>query len=710
MAPYGAYVMTLIWPPFILLAACGLSMIAHLARRRAASAWRTTARAGSGGLHAAAASEGAAAPGRGRGSRTAVGRACADNPPPLHGAAGGGRRSGGLLSAPRLRVQLTPLPRVSLEFDPSSGGRRGSSSSSGRSRSRAGSGNGRAGSGGGNSAAADEPPLPSPTLSSFAQRQAPRPREPPPPGSASGGAATSAAAAACGQAAAAAPAGGPAEPASGAAVAPAAPPALVVDGRALPGARAAPGEATAALGADARPASRSEAAALAAAVTEAHLLQFGAMLGERSCLDALARGGLPGPVAGAPAPPAGAGAGAGAGAPDARSLYGAADAPGFWDGWEPIADEAAPGVLYRAWRRPLRRGLHLYHTRAVFLGVAPAQLRAFVHDDGARVAWDPTMARLAPASAGGAPAGGGESGVLLSVVRFPKPMAPRSYTGSAVRAAPAALLARAGHRGPAAELSMVYFEDSHVRAGFANLAVKKGLYPAALRFDRALRLHVCGGAAAAAGACGRRGGVFGSAPSSRRASCELPGDDRGAAVAAVVKAAAAAAAAAACTAGGRALRAAALALRAAAAVAGALWEAHARLAALLPRFELRLLRSLLATAAPCAAAMGIGASNGGGPRGRSLAAGGPAALSRHPPLSRPLFLLSHPIRGEPAAGGVRPPRRARALALPSSGASLWRRAARAAAALLAAPATGGGGSGAAAGSLRALGAPPRGPL
>ncbi|KIZ06867.1 hypothetical protein MNEG_1078 [Monoraphidium neglectum] len=342
------------------------------------------------------------------------------------------------------------------------------------------------------------------------------------------------------------------------------------------------------------------------------------MLGERSSRDALASAGLPGPVG-----------------PSAGALFGAADTAAFFGPWEPLIHERAPGggVLYWAWRRPLRRGLYLYLSRSVFPGVTPAQLRAFAHDDAWRVRWDRATASLGPAAPAleGEGAAGRESEVLAALVRFPAPMAPRAYTyarrvwpracdggcyalaracappggaaaaptravpvtdycsaaviraaagAGAAAAAAAAAAANGGEGGgAAAEMILVYFEDSLARTSIVNLGVRKGLWPAMLRTERALRAH-------AAGSCGDGGvggGGFGSF-SLRRAGSER-WEPRGAPAAAAGVAAGARL--------GGALRAAARALSALGAAAGALWAAHARVASLLPRLELRLLRSLV---------------------------------------------------------------------------------------------------------------------
>jgi hypothetical protein len=133
-----------------------------------------------------------------------------------------------------------------------------------------------------------------------------------------------------------------------------------------------------------------------------------------------------------------------------------------------------------------------------------------------------------------------ESAVMQALVQFPKPMTSRSYlyarrvwprpsdggcyclskactlplstplpalpgrsvavddycSGCVIRApSPQLLPPGAGAAGPAAEVFMVYFEDSHVRASLANLGIKKGLWPLVQRTEKALRVYQAGAAA-----------------------------------------------------------------------------------------------------------------------------------------------------------------------------------------------------------------------
>lgn len=359
-------------------------------------------------------------------------------------------------------------------------------------------------------------------------------------------------------------------------------------------------EATASLGLSPLPAGLE---ALDGVVTDTHLLQVGAILGEPSARGALAAREAGGPV----------------GHPD--SFYGSADSDEAMSPWELLVSEGNGGVLYWGWRRPLRKGLYMYMTRSVFLGASPAELRAFMMDDAYRVVWDaainvlrplPVAAADEPSDGGGvasarssasggssssscsgtnaaveamaaataarmSAAGGAasaataaaadsasssdgvpaaaaaavaaapptevlphESAFLQAMVHFPKPMASRSYvyarrvwprpsdggcyclsrgcapppgaavpplpgravavedyaSGCVIRAPSAAMLPpEAAAAGPAAEVALVYFEDAHVRPGFANLGIKKGLWPMVQRTEKALRVYQAGAAA-----------------------------------------------------------------------------------------------------------------------------------------------------------------------------------------------------------------------
>lgn len=527
-------------------------------------------------------------------------------------------------------MQLTPLPRVILEFERG----RKARGEAGRPPRWQPAGARTAPSHGAmplaisySPASTTSEPLPSPSLRSGSHPAAPQQQQ---------------AACGCGSVSSGASPFAAAAPGTAAEIEPAC--AVVVDGRELSGVRTAPCEATSSLGTDDLPADCG--AALTAVVSETHLLQFGAMLGEGSCREALALAEAVGPVGST-----------------SGSLYGSPDTDAFYGPWEQVVHETAAGLMYWGWRRPLRRGLYMYMTRSVFLGVSPGELRAFMMDDACRVRWDRSMAALGPALA---PARGArapqqrESDVLLAAVKFPKPLAQRSYayarrvwarpcdggcyvlaracappaggaappkgvavtdycSGAVIRAPAPALLG--GHAGPAAEVLMIYFEDSHVRAGFANLGIKKGLWPMLQRTDRALRSYLMVGSMAS---------CAGSVPSTPRGSCFTAPQTP--AVAGASKGTGGASGAARAF-GGFLLRS----LRTLASAAGALWEAHARVASLLPRMELRVLRWLLARVVN-----GSGAAFGRLP-GSQLASGASRAPPRSACTSRLHRVNSHPL-------------------------------------------------------------------
>lgn len=333
-------------------------------------------------------------------------------------------------------------------------------------------------------------------------------------------------------------------------------------------------------------------------INETHLLQVGAILGEVSARGALAAREAGGPV----------------GHPS--SFYGSADTLDHGDPWELLISEGNDNVMYWGWRKPLRKGLYMYMTRSLFLGASPAELRAFMMDDAYRAVWDSSVNVLRPVvnaatcssgssstaattaascstvsstssssaassnaaveamaaataarisiSGGGADGGCAEGAgststsscsssssppsvlphecaLMQALVQFPKPMASRSYlyarrvwprpsdggcyclskscespagtpavpalpgrsvgvddycSGCVIRTpSPQLLPPGTDPAAPAAEVFMVYFEDSHVRPGLANLGIKKGLWPLVQRTEKALRVYQAGAAA-----------------------------------------------------------------------------------------------------------------------------------------------------------------------------------------------------------------------
>lgn len=100
------------------------------------------------------------------------------------------------------------------------------------------------------------------------------------------------------------------------------------------------------------------------AVTDEHLLQLGALLGEGASQDALRALGLPGAM------------------DDPRSLYGLQEEGA--SGWEAAVDESRPGLSLQAWRMHLRGGLYVYRSVVRIEGLSPRDVRPFHLDDQAR--------------------------------------------------------------------------------------------------------------------------------------------------------------------------------------------------------------------------------------------------------------------------------------------------------------------------------------
>lgn len=276
------------------------------------------------------------------------------------------------------------------------------------------------------------------------------------------------------------------------------------------------------------------------AVGQQQLMQFAAMAGEPSARQWLLQRGVPpgiGPHAsclyGAADPPSSeptSAAQAGhAGATAAAALGPQTDGQG--DGcpalpgpeWELMLDEQFEGgrVLHRAWRQPLRKGLHMYRASLVLRDATPGQLRAFQLDDAHRCQWDDNTAALHALPAGKV-AGQPESAFLYSKCRFPMPMAARDYVyarrvwhrpadggcycvsrscshpsapagsgGRAVRVEDfsSAYVIRTAPGG-GAEMLSIYFEDSHVRPGLVNMGIRKGLSQMACKTQSALARYI----------------------------------------------------------------------------------------------------------------------------------------------------------------------------------------------------------------------------
>ena len=161
-------------------------------------------------------------------------------------------------------------------------------------------------------------------------------------------------------------------------------------------------------------------------VTDTHLLQFGALIGEASAELALSQAGSPAAVSAQP-----------------DSLFGSFDRTDLYrQGWEPVVEEHKPGLHYWTWRRHLRKGLFMYKSKTVYETATTAQIVDFTYDTEFRRTWDDSMACQVPIPA---PAGGaegalvslaeaeaksavGKSSFMYARTKFPPPMASREYT------------------------------------------------------------------------------------------------------------------------------------------------------------------------------------------------------------------------------------------------------------------------------------------
>lgn len=264
-------------------------------------------------------------------------------------------------------------------------------------------------------------------------------------------------------------------------------------------------------------------AAVREAVTDEHLLQFAALLGEPEAAEALNRCGLAGPWSEDEAL---------LGLGEERSTASTNDGAMDFNTWQPLVVESKAGLAYTAHSHHLRRGLHIYRTRAVLEGLTPAEVRAFHLDDAARRVWDENallIERVQEADVNadtreqtGYPTTASISCLQKFRTKFPRPMASREYhyarrvwprtvdggcyainrrvtfpgEQGRVRGAVevqeyvscAAIRATSTPDGrPATELVTCYFEDSAVRPSIVRMAVPRSLWGLVQRYEAALR-------------------------------------------------------------------------------------------------------------------------------------------------------------------------------------------------------------------------------
>ncbi|GLC47097.1 hypothetical protein PLESTM_002025600 [Pleodorina starrii] len=262
-------------------------------------------------------------------------------------------------------------------------------------------------------------------------------------------------------------------------------------------------------------------------VTDAHLLQFGSLIGEASAQLALSQGGNAAAVGPAPA-----------------SLFGPFDRPELYrGGWELVVEEHKPGLHYWSWRRHLRKGLYMYKSKTLYEAATTAQITDFTYDMEFRRTWDDSVVcQLAIAPPSGAPgtpeagaagvslaeaeakSSGGRSAFMYARTKFPPPMASREYTYARrcwakpddggcyciSRACTHPSPPPAGGRtmrvtdfasgyvirsskgifdtvNPAVEVVNCYFEDPCVPSGITNMGIRRALWPMVQKAEAAFR-------------------------------------------------------------------------------------------------------------------------------------------------------------------------------------------------------------------------------
>lgn len=273
-------------------------------------------------------------------------------------------------------------------------------------------------------------------------------------------------------------------------------------------------------------------------ITDEHLLQLGALMGESACAAVIKDTNLPFACTENDSL---------CGSPDYDHSQGAntSYSASSLTGWEelPAVKNQGPGLRLRSWRLLMRKGLYAYKTVVEIDGIDPSDIRPFHLDDQARALWDDgALEVLRPTPAGCTRASRHAESCLHSYLsKFPGPLASRRYNyarrvwhrpsdggcysiAQCCEIAPEAITAAAVNASSASppntsslclqkrekiravpvleftsaaviravaggsEISTFYFEDSQVRAGLAKVAVPKGLWPFWTKYEAALRL------------------------------------------------------------------------------------------------------------------------------------------------------------------------------------------------------------------------------
>ena len=280
-------------------------------------------------------------------------------------------------------------------------------------------------------------------------------------------------------------------------------------------------------------------------VTDDHLIQLGALLGERATEEVMCRLNIA-PACTTP--------GSLCVASSFDCTTSSSDSGNDGDGdssplnnnnnsvnaWQPCAGDHRPGLHMNAQRLLLRNGLYVYKTTVFLEGIDAGDVRPFHVDDAARELWDDGALEVRRATPPGCskPSKHAESCMHSYLSRFPGPMAPRRYeyarrvwhrpadngcysisiksdvldctdtcydgdnghgrksctrNGSGRREVEvldftSATVIRSAPGG--CEIATLYFEDSQVRPGLAKVGVPKGLWPFWTKYEAALRLFV----------------------------------------------------------------------------------------------------------------------------------------------------------------------------------------------------------------------------
>lgn len=242
------------------------------------------------------------------------------------------------------------------------------------------------------------------------------------------------------------------------------------------------------------------------AVPNIFLLQFGALMGENSALEALKAVRKVGELG------------------SSCGLFGQVEGSRCWDeGWSKPIVKSKPGVTLETCKRPWRRGLFLYKTTTIIEDASPADFRAFNMDMAYRKQWDWSMVEWQRLKDHLDEDPCADSTFYFHEARMPGPMANRLYvcarrvwsqpdggcywittsadhpnvqgtkegrvrvdcytSGSILRATKS----RRGLPTPAVELASLYYDDPKMNPIAYNLAMKNAFWVAMQATEKAFR-------------------------------------------------------------------------------------------------------------------------------------------------------------------------------------------------------------------------------